>query len=57
MLIISRKENEEFYVGDNVLIKVTGINKGQVKLGIVAPEDVKILRKELKEKIANEEKH
>ncbi len=53
MLILSRKLEEAIWLGDNIKIKIMGIEKGTVKLGIEAPSSVTILREELKEAIAD----
>ena len=37
MLILSRKEEESVVIGDNIIIKVISIDKGNVKLGFDAP--------------------
>jgi len=47
MLILSRKAEEEIRLGENITIKVLGIHNGQVKLGIDAPRDVRVVRGEL----------
>jgi len=47
MLVLSRKLDESIVVGDNIIVKVIGIEKGIVKLGIEAPKDVTIIRNEL----------
>lgn len=54
MLILSRKENEEILLGNDIKIIVVGINKGVVKLGIEAPKNTMILRSELAKEIKNE---
>ena len=56
MLILSRKLEEAIWLGDNVKIKIMGIDKGTVKIGIEAPSDVTILREELKEAVADANK-
>ena len=48
MLILTRKPNEDIYIGDNVKIKVTEIRGNTVRIGIDAPPDVPILRGELR---------
>jgi len=53
MLILSRKLEEAIWLGDNIKVKIMGIEKGAVKLGIEAPSDVTILRQELKEAVAD----
>ena len=48
MLIISRKDHESFYVGEDIKITVLGFNSPrQVKIGIDAPKEMLILREEL----------
>lgn len=47
MLILMRKLGQKIMIGDTVEITVTDIGRGQIRLGIVAPRDVPILRKEL----------
>ncbi|MDL0087925.1 carbon storage regulator CsrA [Campylobacter gastrosuis] len=54
MLILSRKENEEIWIGDNMKIIVVNIAKGVVKIGIEAPRNTVIFRKELAERIKRE---
>ncbi len=51
MLILSRKRGEEIILGNDIVVKITEISKGNVKIGIEAPKDTVILRGELKEKI------
>ncbi|MBI5474548.1 MAG: carbon storage regulator CsrA [Ignavibacteriae bacterium] len=47
MLILTRKLNEAIQIGDNISLKVLHISEGQVKLGIEAPDDVRIFRAEI----------
>ena len=47
MLILSRRPNEGFTVGDDIEIYVLRIQGNRVKLGINAPRETLILRKEL----------
>lgn len=48
MLVITRKVEQVIQIG-NATVKVLGIERGRVKLGIEAPDDVKILRTELED--------
>ena len=47
MLALSRKKNEALIVNNNIEITVLEIKGEQVKLGISAPKDVPIYRKEV----------
>lgn len=56
MLILSRKENESILLGGDVKITVVSISKSGVKIGIEAPKNMMILRSELAEDVAKENK-
>ena len=47
MLALSRKKGEAIIVNNNVEITVLEVKGDQVKLGITAPKDVPIYRKEV----------
>ncbi len=47
MLALSRKKNEALIVNNNIEITVLEIKGEQVKLGISAPKDVPVYRKEV----------
>lgn len=47
MLILSRKKGESIKIGDDIEIFVTEIKGDKVRLGISAPEHLKISRTEL----------
>ena len=47
MLVLTRKKHQSFDIGDNVRVTVLNVDKGHVKIGIAAPDSVKILRCEL----------
>ena len=47
MLILSRKAGQSLMFGDGIEITITEISGDKVKLGISAPADVKVYRKEL----------
>ncbi len=47
MLILSRKKGESIKIGDDIEIFVTDIKGDKVRLGISAPEHMKISRTEL----------
>jgi carbon storage regulator len=54
MLVLSRRENEKIVVGGDVVITVLEIGRGQVRLGIEAPKDCRILRHELVVEVGEE---
>lgn len=56
MLIITRKKGESIMIGDDIEITISKIDDGSVKIGIEAPKNVSILRKELYEEVENENK-
>jgi carbon storage regulator len=49
MLIIARRKGQRILLGDDVEVVVTELSKGVVKLGIVAPTSLTILRGETKD--------
>lgn len=57
MLVLARSNGESITIGDNIEITVVDIQGGKVKLGIKAPKEITVLRKELLEaaKTANEQ--
>lgn len=55
MLVLSRKINESIVVGDNIVITVVKVDRNTVRLGIEAPPEVKVFRKELLENIQVED--
>ena len=57
MLILSRKEDESITLGNDIKITIVGISKSGVKIGIDAPKNMMILRSELIENVAAENKH
>jgi len=56
MLIITRKKGESLMIGDDIEIIISKIDDGSVKIGIKAPRDIEILRKELYEEVEQENK-
>lgn len=49
MLCLSRKKNEQILIGENITVEVLAIRGDKVRLGITAPIDVSVDRKEIRE--------
>ena len=47
MLILTRKRNESIRIGEHIVVRVMHTSKGSVKIGIEAPDSVRIMRGEL----------
>lgn len=56
MLILNRKVGESIILGDNIEVKILDIQDGKIKLGIEAPRDISILRKEVYDAVIEENK-
>lgn len=54
MLILSRKTEEAIVINGNIEIRILDIGNGVVKIGINAPKNVEIHRKEIFDKIREE---
>jgi carbon storage regulator len=48
MLVIRRRAGQSILIGDNVEIEVIEIGPARVKVGIIAPKEVSVLRKEIR---------
>jgi len=53
MLVLTRKLGEVLIVDDNIRITFLGIRGDKVRLGVVAPEEVIVVRQEIHEKRKN----
>ncbi len=51
MLVLSRKLTQEITIGDNITVTVLEYREGKVKLGITAPKDMPVHRKEVRDAI------
>lgn len=54
MLVLTRKFDEEIVIGDNVVVKVIEIRGDKVRLGIEAPKDIPVHRREVYDAIERE---
>ena len=49
MLVLTRRVGEAVKLGEEITIRVLGINGGQIRLGFDAPKETNIVRTELLE--------
>ena len=54
MLVLTRQTNERILIGDDIVIEVREVRGNQVRIGIEAPPEVRILREELVEPVEHE---
>lgn len=54
MLILTRKKNESLIINGDIEITIVSSDEHKVKIGIEAPKSVEIYRKEVFEKIQQE---
>jgi carbon storage regulator len=57
MLVLMRKLGQSVIIGDDIEVKVVGIDRGQVKLGFTAPHEVPVHRREVYERIQEEKRY
>jgi carbon storage regulator len=57
MLVLTRKANESIIIGDDIEIMIVRMLPDRVKIGIKAPENVAVHRKEVALTIARKLKH
>jgi carbon storage regulator len=47
MLILSRKAQQAIVIGSDIVVTVVAVNRNRVKIGIEAPNNVRVVRREL----------
>ncbi len=55
MLVLTRKTNQSIMIGDEVEVSVLAVSRDKIRLGISAPKDVPVFRKEVYVSIKEEE--
>ena len=55
MLVLSRKKSETIVIGDDIVITVVEVRGDKVRLGIEAPKDVPVHRREVYDAIKKAE--
>ncbi len=54
MLVLTRKTNQSIMIGDDVEVTVLAVARDKIRVGINAPRDVPVFRKEVWLSIQNE---
>jgi carbon storage regulator len=54
MLVLSRQRDESIMIGDNVVVTIVDVRGDRVRLGIEAPREVSVHRREVYEAIQRE---
>lgn len=47
MLVLTRKSNQSIMIGDEIEISILSVSGDKVRIGIEAPRDVSVFRKEV----------
>jgi carbon storage regulator len=55
MLVLTRKTNQSIMIGDDVEVSVLAVSRDKIRLGITAPRDIPVFRKEVYLSIKSEE--
>ena len=55
MLVLTRKTNQSIMIGDDIEVSVLAVSRDKIRLGITAPRDVPVFRKEVYLSIKGEE--
>ena len=55
MLVLTRKTNQSIMIGDDIEVSVLAVSRDKIRLGITAPREVPVFRKEVYLSIKGEE--
>jgi carbon storage regulator len=47
MLVLTRKTNESIVIGDDIEVSVLAVSRDKIRLGISAPKEIPVYRKEV----------
>jgi carbon storage regulator len=50
MLVLTRKVGEEIVIGDNIRLRIIKVDGNKASIGISAPDDISVDRKEIHDK-------
>jgi carbon storage regulator len=51
MLVLSRKVGEKILIGDNISVTVVRVAQGIVRIGVEAPQNLPVVREEIKDQV------
>jgi carbon storage regulator len=54
MLVLTRKVDQGIVIAGNIYIRILGVERDRVKIGIAAPTEIPVLRQELLEREASD---
>ena len=54
MLVLSRQRDQSIIIGDNIVVTVVDVRGDKVRLGIEAPKEISVHRREVYEAIQRE---
>lgn len=57
MLVLTRRQGETLMIGDNIEVTVLGLVGRQVRIGINAPKEISVHRREVYERIKLEQEN
>jgi len=55
MLVLSRRKNESIIIGDDVEVTICDVKSDRVRLGITAPKEIPVYRREVYDAIKREQ--
>jgi carbon storage regulator len=55
MLVLTRKTNQSIMIGDSIEVSILSVSGDKVRIGIDAPRDIAVFRKEVYEALGGEE--
>jgi carbon storage regulator len=55
MLVFTRRKEQCFRIGDDIIVKVLSLSPYEVRLGITAPKEIPVHREEVYEQLKGQE--